>query len=577
MFTHHAEQYREIRYLSLIFGLAILLVVIQLFRLQILQHDYYATMALDTHEIYQKIHPARGQIYFSDSRNGDTYPAAINRAYYKIYAVPKEIKKEAVDATAQKIKTVLALPDEALEELRAKLSKADDPYEPIARKIPEEQWSQLEAAKLTGIYATTEIYRYYPEGASSAGALGFCAFDQEDNLAGKYGVEGYWNKTLAGKTGFFSGERAEGGGWISLAGLTSVEAENGADLVLTIDRAIQYKACSRLAEGLKAFNAQSASLVMMDPATGAIIAMCSLPGYDPNNFSEVKNMEAFNNTAIFTPYEPGSVFKPIVMSSVLDQGLVSPNTTFSDPCERQFGKYTIHNALGKCYGPRVTMTEVLENSINTGMIWVSEKMPQETMKSYIEKFGFGQQTGVPLDTEMPGNISSLEKKSVLSTAQASFGQGITVTPLQLAVAYSALANGGQVLKPYLIKEIRYSNGKVEKTDPTVVAQAISPRASKLITGMLTSVVEKTYRATVKMGGYYVAGKTGTAQIPGPGGYTEETNHTFCGYAPTGSDIKFVMVVKFEKPERQWAESTAAVVFKDVADFALKYYNIQKDK
>ena len=570
------EQFFEVKILSYLFLIVVVMVVVQLFRIQILQHEYYSTLALSSHEIYQQLHPDRGAIYFQDSRTDELYPVAINRAYYKIYTVPTEVPKDQVENTAKKLEEILLLPPEKSAELRAKLAKDGDPYEPITKKVSEEKYNALKAANLSGIYGSPEIYRYYPEQNSASAIVGFCSIDKDENPVGNYGVEGYWNKTLSGKSGFLMGERAGGGGWISLAGMTNVEAENGADIILTIDRALQYKACTRLAEATKAFSARSGSLIAMDPKTGAILAMCSVPDYDPNNYSEASDVSVYNNRSIFTPYEPGSVFKPIVMSMALDLGLVSPDTTFSDPCVRQFDKYTIHNALDKCYGSNVTMTQVLENSINTGMIWVSERIKRERMQTYVEKFGFGQKSGIPLDTEMAGNIASFDKKSPIFSAQASFGQGITVTPLQLALAYSALANEGRLPKPYLVKEIRYGNGKKEKFEPEVSAQVISPRSAKLIDGMLTSVVEKTYVNSVKMSDYYIAGKTGTAQIPGPGGYSEETNHTFCGFAPA-SDPKFVMVVRFEAPERQWAESTAAVVFKDVADFALDYYGVEKDK
>lgn len=552
------------------------MVVVQLFRIQVLQHEYYSTLALSSHEIYQKLHPDRGNIYFQDSRSGELFPAAINRAYYKIYSVPSEIPSDQVESTTKKLEEILALPLEKSGELRAKLSKAGDPYEPITNKITEEKLNELKAVNLTGIYGSPETFRYYPEEKSGAAVIGFCSMDKDENLVGNYGIEGYWNKILSGKPGFLMGEKAAAGGWISLAGLTSVEAENGADIILTIDRALQFKACTRLAEAAKAFSAKSASLIIMDPKTGAILTMCSAPDYDPNNYSDASSVSVYNNHTIFTPYEPGSVFKPVVMSMAIDLGLVGPDTTFNDPCERKFDQYTIHNALNKCYGSNVTMTQVLENSINTGMIWVSERVKRDRMKTYMDKFGFGQKSGIPLDTETGGNITSLEKKSAIFSAQASFGQGITVTPLQLALAYSALANEGRLPKPYLVKEIRYGNGKKEKFEPEVSAQVISPRSAKLIDGMLTSVVEKTYVNSVRMDDYYIAGKTGTAQIPGPGGYSEETNHTFCGFAPA-SDPKFVVVVRFEAPQRQWAESTAAVVFKDVADFALDYYGVAKDK
>lgn len=565
----------EWRILAVVFSLAAAALVIRLFSLQVLAGDYYSTLALSAHEIYQKLHPERGQIFFQDSRDGSAVAVAVNRRFYQIYAVPQEVKKEDVGPISDKLAGLLDWAPEKSAEARQKLSKSDDPYELLDKKIPEEKFKEIEQAGLKGIYGAPEVYRYYPEENWSEPVVGFCAFDDDNNLAGRYGVEGYWDKTLAGQPGFLLGERAANRGWISLAGMTAVEAKDGADIYLTIDRALQYQACARLRRGVEDFGASGGSLVMMDPKTGAILAMCSEPDYDPNNYSKETDVSVFNNSAVFTPYEPGSVFKPVVMSAALDLGLVAPGTSYTDPCERKFGPYTIHNAMNKCYG-RATMTEVLQNSINTGMIWVEEQMPREKIKDYLEKLGFGQKTGVPLDSEAAGNISSLDKKGDIYAAQASFGQGLTVTPLQLATAYSAMANQGQTPSPYLVKEIRYPDGRRERFEPKMFSQAISPRAAQLITSMLTSVVEKTYVASVRLPDYYLAGKTGTAQIPGPGGYREETNHTFAGFGPVASP-RFVMVVKFEKPQRQWAEATAAVVFRDLAKFALDYYGIKGDK
>lgn len=577
MMQHRREvQFIELRYLSFAFILGAFLIIFKLVTLQVVERNYYSTLALSSHEIYQKIHPERGKIFFQDSRTGQTYPVAVNRRYYKVYAIPKEIAKEEIQAVVDKLKEILQIPEEDIAGLTEKLSKSDDPYEPIAKKIDEDTVEQIKSANLKGIYFTNEIYRYYPEESDGAAVLGFCSYDEEENPKGNYGVEGYWNKFLSGKTGFLSGERAAKGGLISLAGLTSVEAENGADIILTIDRALQHQACQKLSEGFSAFGALSASLIIMDPQSGAILAMCSFPSYDPNNYSKVEDFGVYNNRGIFTPYEPGSVFKPIVMSIAIDQNIVSPNTTFNDPCERKFDKYTIHNAQNKCYGSNVTMTEVLEHSINTGMIWVAEKVKRETVRDYIQKFGFGQKSGVPMDTEMAGNISSLDSKSPIFVAQASFGQGLTVTPLQLALAYSAFANDGILPKPYLVKEIDYSNGKIEKFEPEAAGQVIAPRTAKLIGGMLTSVVENTYEKSVKMSDYFIAGKTGTAQIPGPGGYKEETNHTFAGFVPA-TNPKLVAVIRYEAPMRQWAESTAAVTFKKIAEFALDYLGVEEDK
>jgi len=305
--------------------------------------------------------------------------------------------------------------------------------------------------------------------------------------------------------------------------------------------------------------------------------MCSYPDFDSNSYNTVTNADAFNNTNIFTAYEPGSVFKPITMAIGLDLDLVAPDTIFHDPGVRLIDGYKVYNAQKTTYGT-VSMTSVLENSINTGVIWVEEKIGDKRFREYVEKFGYGKKTGIRINNEVAGDISSLSKSAAIYGANASFGQGFMATPLQLAASYTALANDGKLMKPYIIDEVRYSNGKTEKTEPQVVDTIISSRAQKLITGMLISVVENGHGYTsVLTKDYYVAGKTGTAQIASAeGGYSEASNHTFIGYFPA-NDPQFVLLVKYEAPQRAWAESTAAPTFRQVADFAVKYYALKGDK
>ena len=569
-FKHTDENYR-IRYVAAIFLLLSFWIIVRLFFLQILQHDYYSLFALNSREIYQKLYPERGQIFFQDTRTKQEYPAAVNKDFYLVYASPKEISPGDVNTAVEKLSAILNFQEEQKKLLFEKLSKIGSAYAQIAKKIPEEQVNLIKEANLKGIYFTAQDYRFYPENNLAAGVIGFTGSDRSGKISGKYGIEGYWEKELVGRGGFLSGEKGALGSWITLANRQTLAAENGVNLLLTIDRGLEYKACESLREGMELYKAKSAALVMMDPKTGAILAMCSLPDFDPNNYSKVEDIAAYNNTTIFGSYEPGSVFKPITMAAGLDLGLVVPNTTFTDPCDQVINGYHIRNAERKCYGEQ-TMTQVLENSVNTGVVLVTQKVGKEKFKNYVDKFGFGRKTGVSLNTESAGDTSSLERKGEIFFATGSYGQGLTVTPLQLATAYSALANEGKLPRPFIVEEIRYSNGKKEKTEPQTTEQVISERAAGLLSGMLVSVVENHYKVA-RIEHYYVAGKTGTAQIAENGKYSEEkTNHTFAGFAPA-DDPKFVLVVKYEEPERKWAEQTALPVFRDVMKFALDYYGV----
>lgn len=555
--------------------LASFFIFLRLAKLQLMDRKYYSILASNAHEIYKQLYPRRGSIYMQDTRTKKEYPVAINRPYYILYADPREIPKSEVNSTTEYLSLLLQFKPEEKDVLLQKLSKEDDPYEPVAKKVSDDILEKIKAANLPGIHSATQEYRYYPENNLAAQELGFLGMNQDGTDAGRYGIEGFWNKTLAGASGFLSGERGAFGSWIPLAGRTSKDAEDGADLLLTLDRTLEYKACERLRQGGDEFKAKSGALVIMDSSTGAILAMCSYPDFNPNNYNEVEDIGIFNNTAVFTAYEPGSVFKPITMAAALDLGLVNPYTTYTDTGERIINGHKIHNAENKIYGT-VSMTKVLENSINTGLIWVQEKIGQKRFKEYVEKFGFGKKSGIALDTESAGDISSLSKTSAIYGANGSFGQGFTATPLQLATAYAALANNGQMPKPYIVSEVRYPSGRVEKTEPDITGSAISAHTDKLITGMLISVVENGHGKVAKLDDYYVAAKTGTAQIAGRGEYTEESNHTFVGYFPATAP-RFVLLVKYEAPQRNWAEQTAAPVFKDVAKFTLDYFGVPGDR
>ena len=567
---------KRLTVLSICILFAALIIVAKLFVLQILQGDYYSTLALSTHEIYKKIHPIRGEIFFRSAKDGSESGAAVNAKQYTVFAVPAEIKKDEVLKIADSLSVILSSDEEEKKVLVEKLSKSNDPYEPLAKKVDDSQVEQIKNLKLVGIYFTDEDRRFYPESSLAANVLGFYGFDNEGNARGSYGLEGYLDELLSGKSGLMLGETGAKGGWITLAGRTTMEAENGANIILTVDRALEYQACERLKQGFEEFKAKSASLIMMDVQSGAILAMCSFPTFDPNNYSMVDNVSVYNNTSVFTPYEPGSVFKPITMSVGLDLDLITPNTTFTDPCVIKMNGYEIKNANDVCYGVS-SMTSVLENSINTGAMWVEEKIGPERFKNYINKFGFGEKTGIELATETAGDIRSLDKKGEIWGAVASFGQGIMVTPLQLTVAYATLANGGNLLRPYIVAEKRYANGKIEKTDTMVNERVLSTRASKIVTGMLVSVIENGHSKEAKSANYYLAGKTGTAQIAGKGGDLEHvTNHTFAGYGPA-SNPKIAVVVKYEQPERDWADSTVGPVFRDVMKFALEYLGVPRER
>ena len=557
--------------------LVAVLIIGRLFQLMILQHDFYTALAAGAHEVYAKLIPERGSVLIQDSRTGEEYPLAINRDVFVVYADTRKIMNdETAEEVAQTLAEVFRYDEEKKLALYLKLNKRDDPYEPIEPWVEEAVVEDLRKKNLPGIGFVRKPRRAYPEGRLAAHAVGFLGKTEEGKEVGRYGVEGYWQEELAGNGGFFAGEKSAAGRLIPLAGISIEPAENGADIVLTLDRTLQFMACEKLNSAVKEYQASSGALIIMEPKTGAIRALCSWPDFDPNNYNQADSIQVYNNTAIFTPYEPGSIFKPITMAAALNEEVVTPETVFHDSGSVEARcKKPIKNAGEKSYGDQ-TMVGVLENSINTGLVFVAKKLGKNKLVEYIERFGFGVKDGIELDSEVSGTIESLREKPGdevnCYAATASFGQGITATPLQMVTAIGAIANGGKLMKPYAVEEVRYADGRVERTRPVEIRPVISPRAASLVAGMMVSVVDDGQARNARVPGYYVAGKTGTAQIPGPGGYSEDTNHSFVGFAPI-DDPKFVMIVKFEKPARKYADSTAAPTFAEIAKFALQYYGV----
>jgi cell division protein FtsI/penicillin-binding protein 2 len=545
-------------------------IVSQLFRVQVMSHHFYAALADGQHDLFRKLFPERGRIFAREK--GDEAPAllATNRKLTLVFAEPFRVK-DARDA-AVRLAPILELESA---EIEAKISDRSLRYKILKRSVSDAARARIETLGIEGIRFSEEESRYYPEATTAAHLLGFLGAGADGGRVGQYGIEGWWNGELSGEQGYLESEKDSFGRLISVGRKDIRPARNGDDLVLTVDRAVSHVVCGKLDEWVAKHGAEKGSAVILEPATGRILAMCSSPVFDPNVYGEVESIDTYNNQAIFAAYEPGSIFKPIGMAAALDTGKVTPTTPFDDSGEIKIGPFTIRNSDLKAHG-RVTMTEVLTESLNTGMVDIAHRLGPELFLKYVRDFGFGQRHGIELETESAGDISSLSKKGDIWSSTGSFGQGITVTPLQIAAAYGAIANGGVLMRPTVIEEIRHPDGKTEKNPPKMVRRVISERAAKLLSGMLTSVVEKGHGRRAAVDGYWVAGKTGTAQIAKKdgGGYeADATIGSFAGFAPLESP-RFAMIVRIDRPKDvQFAESSAAPLFGDIAKFLLDYYEI----
>ncbi len=491
------------------------------------------------------------------------------------------------------------------------LSKENDTYEPIEKKIEEEKLKQfylymlnrsdittadLEAKDgqvyiksdktiltLKGFSYNVTSYRYYPEKNIGANVLGFASYENAEQR-GKYGLEGFFDEDLFGTYGTVKSERGAGG-LVIINNRQYTNQVDGRSLVLTIDRSAQFTACQKLNEAVEKHGAEGGSVIIVDPKTGAILAMCSAPDFDPNDYRFVKDISVYNNPAIFDQYEPGSVFKAITMAAALDQDKVTPETTYVDKGQIMINGWPkpIRNSDYDTVGGHgvTSMVGVLENSLNTGAIYAMEQVGVKKFSDYVRAFGFGEKTGLELEGEGEGNISNINGSRVkeISAATASFGQGISVTPLQMVMSYAAIANGGELLKPYIVKEIINPDGSRVVTAPAPPRRVISERTASLLTGMLVNVVENGHSKGLKTDGYYIAGKTGTAQVASATskGYSGAYNHTFVGYAPA-ENPSFVILTKINNPkDARFAESTAVPLARDITQFLLNQWEIKKDR
>jgi cell division protein FtsI/penicillin-binding protein 2 len=409
----------------------------------------------------------------------------------------------------------------------------------------------------------------------AADVIGFLGYG-ERGREGQYGIESSYEQDLTGRSGSALSPRWDVRAQVlKLIGRADSEADvtddSPRDVYLTIDKNIQAYAQTVLDGVLKKYDAASGVLLVQEPKSGRILAMADSPSYDPNGYSSFP-ISSYLNAALL-PFEPGSSMKPFTMAMGVDMGKVSPDTTFDDNSDVVVDGYNIKNFNEGHFG-RVTMSKVLEKSINTGVMWVEALVGNTSFLDYIVNMGFGQQTGIELPGESSGNISNLYTGRRINFLTASFGQGITVTPLQLIAGYSAIANGGQLMRPYVVASVRNDRGVLVETKPEIVGTPFSAKTAATLRSMLTSVVDNGFDKA-RIPRYDVAGKTGTAQIASPdGGYIEsQYNHSFVGFAPA-SDPKFVILIRMEKPQGiTFAADSLSPSFKDMALFMLNYLNI----
>ncbi|MDR3643201.1 MAG: penicillin-binding protein 2 [Candidatus Doudnabacteria bacterium] len=551
--------------------LCLLFVVLaaKLFYLQVLQGAELKKAAEAQHSIYQKLLPSRGEIDMVDKASSALVPLATNVKSYLVYAVPSEVLNPGLAAAS--LAGVLQLDSK---DILGKITQTDKKYVIIKKQLTDAEQSQIKQLALAGIFFDSEDTRVYPQNSLLSQTVGFLGYSGKNpNKTGLYGLERYFNQDLSGSSGQVTAQKDSGGAMIYGAGIDREPALDGANLILTIDQTIQFQAESMLKDMVDKNGADSGSIIVANPKTGAILALAGYPNFDPNQYNTVANPADFNNQTVTGNYEPGSVFKAITMAAALDENKVTATSTYVDTGDVAVGGFHIHNSDNKAHG-LTTMTQVLDWSYNTGAVYAENQLGNPDFLKYVNAFGFGQATGIELP-ETKGSLDGLKGNNQTNYDTASFGQGILVTPMQMLQAYTAFANGGKMMKPYIIQSEIFPDGKIVDTKPTVVKQVISPQTASTLDAMLVDVVENGYGAKAAVPGYFVAGKTGTAQVAGPDGkYLVNDNiGSFIGFAPVDNP-QFVMLIRVDHPrDAEFSETTAVPVWGKLAQFILNYMGI----
>ncbi|NQU06951.1 MAG: transpeptidase family protein [Candidatus Abyssubacteria bacterium] len=534
---------------------------IKLVTIQVFRHEFWARYVDDQRKSAILIQPRRGTIY---ARNKKT-PLATSVVQEVLCVAPQRVTD--VDKLARALASYAKMPEK---KIAGKIRKTPLYLIYLRRGLDLGTMNEIKAMKLGGVEFRSESARHYPKGVLAGNLIGFANLDNK----GLEGIEYKFDALLAGEVGkqivIKDNSRRE----ITSLAQTVKEARDGSHIVLTIDESIQYITEKALDGIIDEFSPESASAVVIEPRTGQVLAMAGRPTFDPNNSSTYKP-ERLRNRAIIDTFEPGSAFKPIAAAAALERGAITPEDRVY--CELGAMRYHGHTFNDVHPLAEITFAEVIAQSSNIGMIKVVSMLSPDTLYEYIRGFGFGKQTGINLPGESSGILRPPSKWSGLSMGSLPIGQEVSVTALQLAVAFSAIANKGRMMRPFVISEILSADGEVlERNMPTFVRQVIRPETAKSLTEMLEGVVTSGTGTAAKVDGYRCAGKTGTAQKPdltSGGYYRDKYVAVFAGFVPADDPAACIVVMADSPQGKHYGGQVAAPAFREIAKGILNYLEI----
>ncbi|MGE5576395.1 MAG: penicillin-binding transpeptidase domain-containing protein [Syntrophothermus sp.] len=540
----------------------IFLLAVRMIYLQVWQNA-----ALTAHALQQRMRPVpvdarRGTIY---DRNGQKL--AISLSADAVYVIPPEVKNP--QETAGRLAKILKL--DYAEVYRRVTSRSASEW--IKKRVPLDQAKEIRRLDLPGVGIVENPQRFYPNGSLAAHLLGFAGIDNQ----GLEGLEYQYDRNLRGVGGRVLAEQDAGGQEIPDGIRRYIPAENGDDLVLTIDKVIQYVAERELKKAVRASGAKKGTFIIMNPRTGEILAMAVFPEFDPNDYARYPAANR-RNIALTDIYEPGSTFKAITAAAAIEENLVnseSPERVFNDP-----GYVLVPGGRVNCWKEgghgRQSFVEAVENSCNPVFATLGIELGGQRFYDYVRAFGFGSQTGIDFPGETGGRIRPVNTLRQIDLANIGFGQGLGVTPLQLLTAISAIANDGRLVKPYLVKEIRGADGRlIKENQPTEIRQVLSFKTAREMRRILRSVVVNGSGKRADIEGYRVAGKTGTAQVPEAGRYSDsKVVSSFVGFTPAEDPVIAGLVALYEPTSQEtFGGVIAAPVFRTVVADVLNYLKV----
>ena len=565
----------RVRILSAFAIIAALFLLTRLYFIQLVHGDEYRREASGQYMEAAGNEPPRGEILFT-KKDGEHPAAAMMQNGWRVAITPMNIT-EPDTAYTQLAAAATIDKDRFL----ASAAKSTDPYEEVAFRLSDDEAEAIRKQKLPGVLTVRDEWRFYPAGQLAANVLGFVGY-KGDSKAGVYGLESYYEDTLRhDEGGLYVNPFAEIFSNIGALLSTDPMSQKGS-LITSLEPSAQRQLEVVLEGVMKTYSPKSTGGIVMDPQTGEILAMAVLPSFDPNKYNLVENARVFQNPMVESSYEMGSIMKPLTMAAAIDAGAVTPRTTYNDRgCITKTG-YKLCNFDFRGRGV-VDMQEVLSQSLNTGVSFAVDQMGNQKFAEYVKKFGLGEETGIDLPGEVPGNIDNLfvQGAADVDYASASFGQSIAVTPIEMIRGLAVLANGGKLPEPHIVTAIRNTTGIERKLAVADEQQVIKPETAEAVTNMLVKVYDDALvGGALKQEHYSIAAKTGTAQIANPAGggyYTDRYLHSFFGYFPA-HDPKFIILLYAIEPRGEmYASHTLANPFDELARFLINYYDVPPDR